>query len=249
MATKKKNKKTAVENAHHVKPRCAAIAEDTGKRCSWSGKEAVEGKLYCGNHARIMRTRLKPVMSVSGKVGFVKEDRGRFPPSHGAVLGVAMGDSEFIAEKNMHVVTVRVGDQGDKVKLEAAGEIKAGELLASDADWRVVPVTVAGSREWLLQFLEQKMAKMMDTARRKNHDYAGGSSDPFANFTGVEADGTCSTEVGFLVRMRDKYMRIANFVKSGTLMVKDESVDDTLEDLATYSLLMCAYITAKRAAR
>jgi hypothetical protein len=36
--------------------------------------------------------------------------------------------------------------------------------------------------------------------------------------------------------------RIASFVKNGELKVKDESVQDTLLDLANYSMLFAAYL-------
>jgi len=88
--------------------------------------------------------------------------------------------------------------------------------------------------------------RMTDITRKKNHDYTGGSDDPFANFKGVEAVGVCSTEVGFLTRMHDKYARVNSFVKKGVLLVEDESVQDTLLDLANYCILMAGFIKSKR---
>lgn len=102
------------------------------------------------------------------------------------------------------------------------------------------------SRETLLEYLEEKTQLMLETARAKNSDYAGAATDPFQNFTRVESLGICKAEVGFLTRMTDKLCRIANFVQAGTLQVKDESVHDTLMDLANYALLMSAYIESKK---
>lgn len=102
------------------------------------------------------------------------------------------------------------------------------------------------TREDLLNYLEEKTKLMVETARRKNADYAGAGTDPFQNFTRVESLGICNTEVGFLTRMTDKLCRIASFVAAGTLQVKDESVQDTLLDLANYALLMSAYIESKK---
>lgn len=100
----------------------------------------------------------------------------------------------------------------------------------------------------LVAFFDDTVAKMRATLIAKNADYAGAvEADPFANFSRVETLGICSTEVGFLTRMTDKICRIASFAKRGTLSVKDESVTDTLLDLANYSILMAAYLAAKKA--
>lgn len=88
--------------------------------------------------------------------------------------------------------------------------------------------------------------KMIEVAITKNADYTGGGEDPFSNFTGVEQDGICSTEQGFLVRMRDKFARIQTFVKKGILQVKDETVSDSLHDLANYCALFAGYLNEKR---
>ena len=88
--------------------------------------------------------------------------------------------------------------------------------------------------------------KMTSITRAKNADYTGGGDDPFANFSETETYAGVSTEHGFLVRMGDKMSRIRSFVKKGTLEVKDESVQDTLLDLANYCILMAGYIQSKK---
>ncbi|NIR13553.1 MAG: DUF1599 domain-containing protein [Desulfobacterales bacterium] len=88
--------------------------------------------------------------------------------------------------------------------------------------------------------------KMISVTKAKNADYTGITDDPFANFTRVEALGICSTEQGFLTRMMDKFCRITSFVQKGVLEVKDESVEDTLHDLANYCVLMAGFIKRKR---
>ena len=100
--------------------------------------------------------------------------------------------------------------------------------------------------EDLLKFFEETTEQMVSVARAKNHDYSGAAKDAFANFARVEDLGICTTEQGFLTRMTDKLCRIASFVKKGELKVKDESVEDTLLDLANYSILMMAYIKSKK---
>ena len=77
--------------------------------------------------------------------------------------------------------------------------------------------------------------QMAQLHSRKNHDYAG-TSDPLKNLracTRLELDPF----IGVMVRLQDKWSRIEEFVKSKTLLVKNESVEDTLMDNAVYSLL------------
>jgi len=107
--------------------------------------------------------------------------------------------------------------------------------------------TLNSEADKYFQFAEQTMAKMLEISKQKNKDYTGGNSDPFANFTKVESMGICSTEQGFLTRMTDKLCRITSFVQQGSLEVKDESVEDTLIDLANYSILMLGYLNSKKA--
>lgn len=114
----------------------------------------------------------------------------------------------------------------------------------------VPPVTktigVAMNKQEYLKLHEEYCKRMVEITRAKNHDYTGSNADPFANFKAVETSGVCSTEQGFLVRMHDKMARIASFVQKGVLQVKDESVEDTLLDLANYSLLLAGFIKAKK---
>lgn len=97
-----------------------------------------------------------------------------------------------------------------------------------------------------VQFHLEVVLKMNEIVKKKNHDYTGASGDAFANFKVVESMGICSTEQGFLTRMMDKMMRINTFVQKGSLLVADESVEDTLCDLANYSILMLGYIKDKK---
>lgn len=101
-------------------------------------------------------------------------------------------------------------------------------------------------KEQYMEFHKECCEKMMKITKAKNSDYTGITDDPFANFARVEHLGICSIEQGFLVRMTDKISRISSFVQKGTLEVKDESVEDTLLDLANYSLLMLGYIAQKK---
>lgn len=103
------------------------------------------------------------------------------------------------------------------------------------------------TREEYLSYHRDCCDRMIAITAAKNADYTAGSNDPFFNFTGVERESITSTETGFLVRMKDKFARITSFVNKGVLMVKDESIEDTLLDLANYCILMAGYIKSKRA--
>jgi hypothetical protein len=101
------------------------------------------------------------------------------------------------------------------------------------------------TKDQYFEFLKNRAERRIAVSRAKNADYSAGA-DPFANFTRVEALGICSVEQGFLVRMVDKMSRISSFVERGELSVKDESVDDTLLDLANYADLLAAYIESQK---
>ena len=102
------------------------------------------------------------------------------------------------------------------------------------------------TKEQYLDYHKSQCEKMVAIAIAKNADYTGQNSDPFGNFSKVEIMGIASTEQGFLTRMMDKFCRITTFVQKGILLVKDESVEDTLIDLANYCILMSGYIKSKR---
>lgn len=76
--------------------------------------------------------------------------------------------------------------------------------------------------------------KMAELHANKNRDY--GNGNPLGNFMTVEDLGV-DPFLGVLVRMSDKWTRICSLTKQGENHVKDESIEDTLLDLANYSLL------------
>jgi len=79
------------------------------------------------------------------------------------------------------------------------------------------------------------LEQMKELHSRKNHDYAG-TSDPLKNLRACERL-ELKPFMGVMVRLQDKWSRLEEFVKSGKLMVKGESVKDTLMDNAVYSVL------------
>ena len=76
---------------------------------------------------------------------------------------------------------------------------------------------------------------MKNTHDAKRHDYAN-PDDVFANFRTCEQAGIPAWK-GCCVRLGDKFSRIMGFAKKEKLKVKDESIKDTLIDMANYSLI------------
>lgn len=99
-----------------------------------------------------------------------------------------------------------------------------------------------------MNFHQAACAKMIAITKAKNSDYTGASADPFSNFNqiGGLVQLPMVTEIGFLTRMSDKISRIGSFITKGTLAVKDESVSDTLLDLANYCILFAGYLESKK---
>lgn len=113
------------------------------------------------------------------------------------------------------------------------------------------------SSEYLV-FHKKFCDQMLAVTAKKNADYAGSGADAFNNFRHignfVQVKGLDIVAVGFLSRLSDKFSRIGSFIAKGELQVKDESVEDTLLDLANYSALFAGYLReqaeiAKRGAR
>ena len=99
-----------------------------------------------------------------------------------------------------------------------------------------------------VQSFSDSLDEMKAIMIRKNADYAGSAegSDPFKNFRLVEALGIASVETWFLVRMSDKVSRLTTLIMSGKdPKVTDESISDTLSDLANYSILLKTFIKSK----
>jgi len=78
----------------------------------------------------------------------------------------------------------------------------------------------------------EDMKKIHDA---KRHDYAS-DEDRFSNLAISEKMGIPAWK-GCLVRISDKYSRLDEFTKKEELMVKDESITDTLNDMANYAII------------
>ena len=100
------------------------------------------------------------------------------------------------------------------------------------------------NRTEFIKQLERNYKKGVEIVKRKNQDYAG-YTDPFKNFRLVNHLGVCSVEDAILVRMADKFQRIANLLHQDSA-VKDESIEDTLIDLMNYANILLVYIQKER---
>lgn len=89
------------------------------------------------------------------------------------------------------------------------------------------------------RFGHPKFYELLDTIAdlhsRKNHDYSG-EGDPLKNLRAPSRIGV-DPFTGVVVRLQDKWSRLEQFMNSKELLVKGESVKDTLMDNAVYSLL------------
>ena len=96
----------------------------------------------------------------------------------------------------------------------------------------------------LLILHEDTCERARETLKVKNNDYAGGGNDRFANFRGSEFFGV-PMEIGILMRTLDKFKRIETFVRTGNLQVKEESVNDAIEDSINYLILLKGVIESR----
>lgn len=74
------------------------------------------------------------------------------------------------------------------------------------------------------------------TYLKKNHDYGDSFSQTFKKFGIISA----------LVRISDKYNRLVSLIEKNNNLVKDETIEDTLLDLAGYCLMTVLEINSKK---
>lgn len=77
--------------------------------------------------------------------------------------------------------------------------------------------------------------QMADLYERKNKDYGDSFSNSLDEF-GVIAG---------VVRLNDKMSRIKALTKNGEQLVLDESIKDTLQDLANYSIMTMMWLEGR----
>ena len=77
------------------------------------------------------------------------------------------------------------------------------------------------------QIFDSLLEDLQDTYARKNNDYGDSVGDTYRKYG----------DLSFLVRITDKFNRIETLSNRTDQMVMDESLEDTIKDLANYCLL------------
>ena len=95
----------------------------------------------------------------------------------------------------------------------------------------------------LLKDLEETFSSCLETAKKKNADYAGQNADPFRNFRNSTIVGV-TVQKGILVRLMDKMSRVSNLLEQEA-KVKDESITDTIDDAINYLAILKSTIKNK----
>lgn len=104
---------------------------------------------------------------------------------------------------------------------------------------------MAFTRQDMLELKQELDEEALEIMKRKNHDYTGDNTTPFANFQACEDFGVCSVGEGFMVRIMDKMKRIRTFIKKDELKVENESLKDAILDIKNYLDLFYGYIVAE----
>lgn len=78
-----------------------------------------------------------------------------------------------------------------------------------------------------IDYFDDILKEMSDVHRRKNADYGNNFHKRYEKYGFLTA----------LLRLTDKMERLENIYKKGEIQVKDESVEDTLLDLANYAVM------------
>jgi hypothetical protein len=133
----------------------------------------------------------------------------------------------------------RVNEEYQKL-IDKLKEVRQANLMASDKsllDEVMYSLTKLGSRPVLSDNVEQFMSithNMAKTYAAKNHDY-GNSFEQSLDKFGLVAS---------VVRLGDKMNRIESLTKKEA-QVKDESIKDTLLDMANYAIITVMWMDKK----
>lgn len=133
----------------------------------------------------------------------------------------------------------RVNEEYQKL-IDKLKEVRQANLMASDKsllDEVMYSLTKLGSRPVLSDNVEQFMSithNMAKTYAAKNHDY-GNSFEQSLDKFGLVAS---------VVRLGDKMNRIESLTKKEA-QVKDESIKDTLLDMANYAIMTVMWVDKK----
>lgn len=112
----------------------------------------------------------------------------------------------------------------------------------------VIPKGQGITQEELFKRFGEICSEMQSVMKNKNADYAG-AGEAFTNFNQIEliTKGQISREMGTVVRMTDKLSRVIRLLQK-TNNVLDEKIEDTLLDLANYSILLIIMLEERKRA-
>lgn len=83
--------------------------------------------------------------------------------------------------------------------------------------------------------VKETFERLWELHQAKDSDYAGQA--PLSNFRQCERFGVPAWQ-GALVRMSDKWSRLLSVIEKGGPDVAGETIDDTLDDLAVYAVIV-----------
>jgi hypothetical protein len=87
-----------------------------------------------------------------------------------------------------------------------------------------------------IAMFESIINNLADIYRRKNHDYGDSFGKQFEQYGLVSS----------AIRLGDKYNRFVSLVDNRERLVKDETIEDTLLDLANYSIMTVIELRRER---
>ena len=90
----------------------------------------------------------------------------------------------------------------------------------------VTPIVCSDTNEYI-DYFDDILKEMSEVHQRKNADYGNNFHKRYEKYGFLTA----------LLRLTDKMERLENIYEKGEIQVKDESVEDTLLDLANYAVM------------
>ena len=127
-----------------------------------------------------------------------------------------------VNESDLKTVEIKEKANTKETLQETLDEVK--ETLQKTLDKVKEPV----ENEFMEEY-KKIVTETMELCIKKNKDYGSSVQDTFEKFG----------DISYLVRITDKYNRICSLL-NGEGEIKDESIDDTIRDMANYSFLWLA---------
>lgn len=86
--------------------------------------------------------------------------------------------------------------------------------------------------------IEELLDELGAIARHKRSDYTGPNQDPLHNYRASAALAGITAQQSMFGRLCEKVIRVSSIMQNGDIAVKDETINDTLNDIAIIALLM-----------